>query len=439
MDFNQAQLQELTFDRDIGMRTLQGMLPTLNHMLASSRNLGILFLDLTRVRRLEDTYGWQVYDNFLKKIAEVLQEFCKNYADLDCQVVVTTRYADQFLLFFPSAQTIGLDDAKLESYEKLLRSWLQQHMQGLTSFFNLDELRFHLGFAITMEKPLVRFERNIYQGIEEAQQMALNQEERENMRLMKVLRNILRNKQIDTAFQPILDLKTNLIVGYEALSSNRSAVEFKNTELLFSLADRWGMGSDLDRVCRLRAIEQTKDWLETSKQLFLNTSPAVIDGNPLDDGQFLKKLESVRLDPARVVLELTERRAIDHFDIFTRNLNELKKEGIKIAIDDAGAGYASLNSIAELRPDFLKFDMIMVRDIDQNLIKQDLCATLLEMANKIGSVMIAEGIEREGELETVKRLGVHYGQGYLLGRPIKSFKLRRMQSGEGAWNEGTEE
>lgn len=417
-------LRELTYDSDLKMYTLNGIQPEVNRMISSeSRAVGVLFLDLSRVRRLEDNFGWQVYDDFLRTLADLLNDFCDQYAHLKCKASVINRRSDRFLIFFPTTEQAISDEATLEGYERLLKNWLGQHMDKVASLFRMEELPFHLGYAAISEKPLVRFERNLYQGIEEAQQMAEHQEERENIRLLKILRNILQNEQIDTSYQPIVNLPSQEIVGYEALSSNNSTTEFKNTELMFSFANKWGLSTELDRLCRLQAISQTVPWLDQNIRLFLNTNPSVINGSDLDGGQFFKRLEAAHIDPARVVLELTERRAIDHFETFVKHLNQIKKEGIRIAIDDAGAGYASLNSIAELHPDFLKFDMIMVRDIDKFLIKQDLCATILDMSRKIGATMIAEGIETAGELATINEIGVPWGQGFLLGRPTRAEQL----------------
>jgi len=102
---------------------------------------------------------------------------------------------------------------------------------------------------------------------------------------------------------------------------------------------------------------------------------------------------------------------------FEATLNRFRDHGVRVAVDDTGAGYASLNTIARLKPDFLKFDMALVRDIDQDRVKQELLATVQELGRHVNARIIAEGIETEGELQTLAGAGVDFGQGYLLARP----------------------
>jgi EAL domain-containing protein (putative c-di-GMP-specific phosphodiesterase class I) len=99
-------------------------------------------------------------------------------------------------------------------------------------------------------------------------------------------------------------------------------------------------------------------------------------------------------------------------------LRELTRQGFRVAIDDMGAGYSSLQSIVELEPDYLKFDIALVRNIDKSSIKRSLLETLVELSQKIGAQVIAEGIEAESELQTLRELGVSIGQGRFLAPPV---------------------
>ena len=134
-------------------------------------------------------------------------------------------------------------------------------------------------------------------------------------------------------------------------------------------------------------------------------------------GQTLAFLEKMNLAPQNVVFEITERQSIDDYASFTKALDHYRRQGYRIAIDDAGAGYSSLQAIAELHPDYIKIDRSLIHRIDRDKMKEILVETLTVFAQKINCQMIAEGIETFEELEVVRRLGVHFGQGYLLGRP----------------------
>jgi EAL domain-containing protein (putative c-di-GMP-specific phosphodiesterase class I) len=127
------------------------------------------------------------------------------------------------------------------------------------------------------------------------------------------------------------------------------------------------------------------------------------------------------LSPEDVVLEITEKSAIENYELFAEALAELTRHGFAIAVDDVGAGYSGLEKIAHLKPRYLKFDRELIRDIDSSYIRREMTRALKTFADSIDSTIIAEGIERQGELDTLVDLGVGHGQGYLLGRPAPGF------------------
>ena len=122
-------------------------------------------------------------------------------------------------------------------------------------------------------------------------------------------------------------------------------------------------------------------------------------------------------ESSRLVAEITEHAPIDDYARLGEAVGKLRAHGMRLAIDDAGAGYSSLRNILELRPDMIKLDSSLVRDIDSDRSKQALASGLISFAAEIGSGIVAEGIESEPELERLVTLGVEHGQGYLLGRP----------------------
>ncbi len=129
------------------------------------------------------------------------------------------------------------------------------------------------------------------------------------------------------------------------------------------------------------------------------------------------------MNVADTVLEITERTAIKDFKNFRDSLERLKALGLRIAVDDAGSGYSSLQAIAEFKPEFIKFDISIIKNIDKDRIKRSLVETLLKFSQKSGSLSIAEGIEREEEYRVLAELGVEYGQGYLFAHPGEAFPV----------------
>jgi len=118
-----------------------------------------------------------------------------------------------------------------------------------------------------------------------------------------------------------------------------------------------------------------------------------------------------------LALEVTEHAPVEDYAVLRDALAPLRKSGIRLAIDDAGAGYSSLQHIIQLRPDIIKLDMSLTKSIDSDQARRALASALTFFAREVGSVIVAEGIETEAELATLQRLDVSRGQGYLLGRP----------------------
>ena len=139
----------------------------------------------------------------------------------------------------------------------------------------------------------------------------------------------------------------------------------------------------------------------------------------------IKLLEGLGLAPERIVLEVSEQYAIENYVLFVEALQNFTQMGFSIAVDDIGAGYSGLEKIAHLNPRYLKFDMQLVRDIDESNVKREMARALKTFADKMDSKIIAEGIEREGERQVCVDLGIDYGQGYLLARPapLETFNL----------------
>lgn len=205
-------------------------------------------------------------------------------------------------------------------------------------------------------------------------------------------------------FQPIVDLWDGSVVGHEALTRFDDG---RAPHLVFDLAARAGLGIDLETAC-LGASIGASERLPANSYLSLNASPELVLSGRL--GAILADV------PRPVVLEITEHVEIDDYKGLRRELNRLGP-GVRLAVDDAGAGYASFRHILELAPEFVKIDIDLVRGVDAEPARQALIAGMGYFAVKRKLRLVAEGIETRKELDALQALAVPYGQGYLLGRP----------------------
>lgn len=230
-----------------------------------------------------------------------------------------------------------------------------------------------------------------------------------------LLREMIAHQNVRVLFQPIVKMSSREVIAYEALARGPKGSALENAANLFSLAAESGLFGPLDSVCRQIAVRHAT-FLRPGMLLFLNT-----DANALADESFLRLefLAGTHVQPSQVCLEITERMYIKSFNTVKEKLAELKTRGVRFAIDDVGDGYSSLRAIAEFEPDYLKIDISLVRNIQNDKLKTVLVQTILGLSEKLGNLTIAEGIETEEEYKTLLDLGVQLGQGYLFGRPAE--------------------
>ncbi|OEF99381.1 hypothetical protein BHF71_01995 [Vulcanibacillus modesticaldus] len=235
-------------------------------------------------------------------------------------------------------------------------------------------------------------------------------------RKISAINFLVRNENLKTYYQPIMDLGTGNILGYEALNRPELGAAFNNASELFSFAEKQGLIYDLDLKCRELSVIRIANSLN-NQLLFLNVNSNVLLEVSKENDPFAKIINKLRIDKSNLVLEITEREAIKDFNLFNKVLDQYREEGFKVAVDDLGAGYSSLQTIAELKPDFIKLDMSLVHDIHKIDYKLLLVETLVEFAKKSKSLLIAEGIEQSEEFEVLTQLGVPFGQGYYIEKP----------------------
>jgi len=233
-------------------------------------------------------------------------------------------------------------------------------------------------------------------------------ESEERRRRMDRVQRLLGGTPVPIVFQPIVDLRTGEIAGAEALARFDAAGD-QPPERWLEEAEQLGLRADLE-IAALRAAIREVDLLPKGVFLSVNTSPAVAV-----TPRFLQALSAP--GAKRVVLEVTEHAPVEDYDQLNRTLRTLRARGIRLAIDDAGAGFASFRHIVRLAPDFIKLDMTLTRDIDADPARRALATAMVSFALEIGATMIAEGIETEQEFRTLRSLGIGLGQGYFLGVP----------------------
>jgi EAL domain-containing protein (putative c-di-GMP-specific phosphodiesterase class I) len=225
----------------------------------------------------------------------------------------------------------------------------------------------------------------------------------------QLIRAMITNRDWETHFQPIVNLKSGDAIGTEALSRFSDSSSRAPDEWFAEAADV-GLGIELEVAALDSALEQLPR-LPSSLYLSLNASVETIMS---DD--FASRIDDAPAE--RIVLELTEHTRVQDYDNFARGLESLRSQGVRLAVDDTGAGFSSLQHVLNLQPDIIKLDVGLTRGIDRDPARRALGRALLTFGlDAYDASIVAEGIETEGELEVLRSLGCPCGQGFYLGRP----------------------
>lgn len=224
--------------------------------------------------------------------------------------------------------------------------------------------------------------------------------------------NIIEKRAVSMIYQPIVDLTTSKIIGFEALARIALLPE-RAPDDWFQEAHQVSKGTELELVCIDLAVSAICK-IAAPIYLALNVSPETVLSGALD-----RHLANVPAD--RLVLEITEHMPVEEYADIKSALVPLRRRGLRLAIDDAGSGYASFRHILQLQPDIIKLDQSLIRNIDLDPGRRALASALSSFARDTNSKVVAEGVETPQELEILRALRVQAAQGYLLGRPSAIF------------------
>jgi EAL domain-containing protein (putative c-di-GMP-specific phosphodiesterase class I) len=398
------------FDGLTGLPALPAVIEDVRKLLEAQRGVEVVYVDLGRSGWHETELGWAAYDQVVRDFAETLRSFRASglLAPRDIACLNTVR-SDRFLLFLAGGEGGLLASARRERVLKSLRAAGPSAPAGSA----LGSVRMAVGHARVAENPMTRCERAIQHAVAGAILMSLAEREGIDAARHEELQALIHDARVRSVFHPIVRLSDSSAVGHEALTRVTFRSAFDSIEQLFAFAESTDLIIEFERMCRATAIRSAAG---QPGLLFLNASARACLDSAWLGGETEQLLRASGLRPADVVVEVTERVAVVRHEGFEQGLRALKERGYRVAVDDMGAGYASLQTLASIEPDFLKFDTSLVRDIDKSSIKRSLLESLRALAEKIHARVIAEGIERPEERDTLVALGIELGQGFLFLR-----------------------
>ena len=240
--------------------------------------------------------------------------------------------------------------------------------------------------------------------------------ERPQAELSALVARVAATGAVRAVFQPIYDLTTGAPRGFEGLVRPLPDSGFADPGTMFEAAEATGRTVELDIAC-MNMVMETAARLRLPGTLAVNLSPRTLEMDDFSIHALLRMIDRHGLDPRHVVLELTEREAVEDIARLRRAVEACRVAGIRLAADDVGAGNAGLRLLSQLRFDIVKIDLSLVQGGAVRDASLEVVRTLRDLADRWGALVIAEGIETPVQLDVVRSLGIAAGQGYLLGRP----------------------
>lgn len=399
----------------------QEVIDDISSLLINNLSLSALYINCSKISRIERHFGKKIYMDILKKIHKLILELKGKEIRRDDIIVLNGMEGDEFLVFLAKKrENKDFFPNDIEILCERITDCLNNSIFPITFPYLHGRPKVVVGYAVVIHNPLIRDERLINKLIEDAKLMSNYQEFRRLMRNKEKLQELILKESIRTIYHPIVDLENLKIIGYEALSRGPQGTEYENPYMLFDFAEETDLLFELDRLCRKKALQNSKG-LKHGHKLFLNCLPSAVLDPEFRDSYLKTFLEDLKLAPVNIVLEVTEREAIENYDLFREAITYYSDLGFAIAVDDTGAGYSSLETVVELKPAFIKLDISIVRGIDRNILKQELIKAIIGLSREMGSKVIAEGIETKEELATLKSIGINIGQGFLFAKPGPAF------------------
>jgi EAL domain-containing protein (putative c-di-GMP-specific phosphodiesterase class I) len=406
-------LKSHILDPGTGRPTVAAVLEDVRQMLERNDVVGLIYVDLGGGARLEAQHGWQAYDEAVTVAGGALDAARGEGLLLPGDIVAPLAARSDKCVVFVARPAGEVTSEYLSTLGAALRDALGQALSRAGSRVATPQI----GVARIHRDPMLRFERAVHRSLDEAMFMSLRSRGLEDERQGRWLDGVIEAESVVTLFQPIVDLRTLAVQAHEVTTHGPEGGLIEEPEALFALAERTGRALIFERLCRRQALLACARSSLGSRQIFLKVSATAVNDPSFAPHGFARELDGTGFTPGNLVIEVEERLAALDRAAFRAALRSLKEQGFRIAIDDMGAGYSSLNSIVEMEPDFLKFDMSLVRHLDRSPIKRGLLETVVGLSTKVQAPVIAEGIETAEELAVIRDLGVPLGQGFHLQAP----------------------
>lgn len=388
----------------------------LYRLLRDESTIWVLYLDIVKFHKVEFRYGYKICRQILEEIEREIHHTIKQQRNLYLFSHFESRGGDDFVVYFvPGKNTHWSITDVIEQWVIPMEERFNHRIKKLVN----EKISLRSGLAQCVNVVGRSADYLLYAAVKEAFLLNKSEPDPNFFVRRKEITHLIEepDKYLRAAYQPIIESRSGEVFGFEALARIPGSTSFNSISDLFPFAEKIGQLYPIETLCRRQAITSFPSIVQNKERLFLNINPQVLIDPEFASGHTRKLLSEKGLTPSDVVLEITERSAIEDFSTFRDALDHYRNQGYLIALDDVGAGYSSLQSVAELHPDFLKIDRSLIQGVNADPIKWALLETFVTFSKRIGCRIIAEGVETSEEMRTVVQLGVDYIQGFFIARP----------------------
>ncbi|WP_258000254.1 EAL domain-containing protein [Bacillus sp. Marseille-P3661] len=378
------------------------------------RQVILILFQVKNIIDLKGQYGDEYINKFKQRIKQAFKEVIHKKLPDDMLLSLFQYNSEEIALILKvNEEMYSLSD--IEEYIEDIGGTVSEKFQ-----VSAKAPKLRTGYMI-VEKSQSDIEEVIQKAYQQARAVTEKRQQSQYNELLFDIRKILNQKNILLLAQPIIDVSSKNIHAYEMLTRGPKDTPFENPMHLFSVARQTNMLYELEILVLEKAFQQV---IETGCKhlVFINLTPMTIGNLQLckDITKLLYKYPL--LNPKQIVLEITERESIDEIKHITTTIRLLREKGFRFAVDDTGAGYASLHTISKIMPDIIKIDRSVIQDIDSSKVKESMLKGLLLIARETGSLVVAEGIETKEEAFILSENKVDLAQGYYYAKPVEMKK-----------------
>lgn len=378
----------------------------------------MLFFDVKKYGELKSLYPRHVMLQIEDSILEAFRLIVPKHISDKELLALQQFYDDDFIVLLKEEERAYTSE-ELQQLSDRMKTELEQEIATRIAAFTDNLIEFHASY-VWIDAGQDDVHDAIQKAIQDARAIAKEELDSSLGNFRAEIRKMIEEENIRVVAQPIISLNTGEVEGWEILTRGPENTPYALPMNLFHFAYQAEMLFSLEILVVKKALIEIQK-KKTTCPIFINVTVPTMR-NPLFYTQVANLMKNYpNVKPEQIIFEITERHSIEDFSVFNQSMNSFREAGFKFAVDDTGAGYASLNMIAEIMPNFIKIDRSIIQNIDKHDVKNSVLQSLVLLAKNIGCEVVAEGIETEEEANVLLEHNVDFGQGFFFSRPQEPF------------------